>query len=133
MSVYGHSSGECNGWPVSRQEHLDTTSSQNTKYYNFLTLANDQLDGQKFNTFNTILYMYTFRAISCSSSGGQIVLIQHLVSSLSASDRPVHRTVTYWEKIVINVLKFCASSWLLAKVIPRCTVSEALKKPTTFI
>jgi len=32
-----------------------------------------------------------FRAISCSSSGGQIVLIQHLVSSLSVSDRPVHR------------------------------------------
>jgi hypothetical protein len=30
----------------------------------------------------TILYMYTFRALSCSFSGGQIVLIQHLVSSL---------------------------------------------------
>ena len=30
-----------------------------------------------------------FRAISCSSSGGQIVLIQHLVSSLSVSVRPV--------------------------------------------
>ena len=35
-----------------------------------------------FNTFIMILYMYTFWAISCSSSGGQIVLIQHLVSSL---------------------------------------------------
>jgi len=45
-------------------------------------LANDQLDAQIFNTFITILYMYTFRAISCSCSGGQIVLIQHLVSSL---------------------------------------------------
>jgi len=32
-----------------------------------------------------------FRAITCSSSGGQIVLIQHLVSLLSVSDRPVHR------------------------------------------
>ena len=32
-----------------------------------------------------------FRAISCSSSGGQIVLIQHLVSSLSVSDSPVHK------------------------------------------
>jgi len=41
-----------------------------------------------FNTFITIFYM--FRAISCSSSGGQIVLIQYLVSSLSVSDRPVH-------------------------------------------
>jgi len=60
-----------------------------------ITLANDQLDAQIFNIFITILYMYMFRAISCSSSGGQIVLIQHLVSSLSVSDRPVHRTVTY--------------------------------------
>ena len=54
-----------------------------------ITLANDQLDAQIFNTFITILYM--FRAISCSSSGGQIVLIQHLVLSLSLSDSPVHR------------------------------------------
>jgi len=35
-----------------------------------------------FNTFITILYMYMFRAISCSFSGGQIVLIKHLLSSL---------------------------------------------------
>jgi len=44
-----------------------------------------------------ILYIYTFLEISCSFPGGQIVLIQHLVSSLAVSDRPVHRTVTYWE------------------------------------
>jgi len=42
-----------------------------------------------FNTFITILYM--FRAISCSSLEGQIVLIQYLVSSLSVSDRSVHK------------------------------------------
>jgi hypothetical protein len=35
--------------------------------------------------------MYVFRAISCSSSGGQIVLTQHLISPLMVSDRPVHR------------------------------------------
>jgi len=45
---------------------------------------------KRFNTFITILYM--LRALSCSSSGGQIVLIQHLVSSLLVSDRPVHST-----------------------------------------
>jgi hypothetical protein len=56
-----------------------------------LTLHNDQINAQIFNTFITILYIYVFRAISCSSSGGQILLIQHLVSSLSVSDRPVHR------------------------------------------
>jgi hypothetical protein len=56
-----------------------------------ITLAIDQLDAQIFNIFITILYMYMFRAISCSSSRCQIVLIQHLVSSLSVSDCPVHR------------------------------------------
>jgi len=51
--------------------------------------------------------LYVFRAISCSSSGGQIVLIQHLVSSLSVSDRPVHRFIKtnlltlYEAKIVV--------------------------------
>ena len=39
-----------------------------------------------------------FRAISRSSSGGKIVLTQHLVSSLSVSDRPVHRL----RKIILN-------------------------------
>jgi len=34
--------------------------------------------------------MYMFLALSCSFSRGQILLIQHLVSSLSVSDRPVH-------------------------------------------
>jgi hypothetical protein len=40
-----------------------------------ITLANDQFGAQIFNTCITVLYMYMFRAISCSSSGGQIVLI----------------------------------------------------------
>jgi hypothetical protein len=108
-----------------------------------ITLANDQINVHIFNgIFITILYMYMFRAISCSSSGGQIVLIQHLVSSMSVSDRPVHRTVTYWGwryQILywynliswgwarfcskhVHVedcnkrIKICASSWSLAKV-----------------
>jgi hypothetical protein len=37
-----------------------------------LTLDNDQFDAHFFNTFITILYMYMFRAITCSSSVGQI-------------------------------------------------------------
>jgi len=32
-----------------------------------------------------------FRAVPCSSSGGQIVLLQHLVSSLSVNGRTVCR------------------------------------------
>jgi len=39
-----------------------------------ITLANGQLDAQILNTFIIILYTYMFRAKSCSSSGGQIVL-----------------------------------------------------------
>jgi hypothetical protein len=59
--------------------------------YTYITLANDQLEAQIFNIFIIILYMYMFRAISCSSSVSQTVLIQHLVSSLLVNKRPVHR------------------------------------------
>jgi hypothetical protein len=98
-----------------------------------------------FNTFITILYMYMFRAISCSSSGRQIVLIQRLVLSLTVSERLVQRCTglsltdsddtrrcintilppedeqdiarnMYMYRIVINVLKICASSCSLAKL-----------------
>jgi hypothetical protein len=52
------------------------------------TLANDQPDAQIFlNTFIVIIYMYMFRVISCSYLGGQIVFIQHLVSSQSDDTR----------------------------------------------
>jgi len=50
--------------------------------------------------------MYMFRAISCSSSGGQIVLIQHLVSSLSVSDRPVYRLRKNCRAVETLELKF---------------------------
>jgi len=51
-----------------------------------------------YNTFIKMLYM--FRAVRCSSSGGLIVSMRHLISSLSVANRPVHRltgaqTVTY--------------------------------------
>jgi hypothetical protein len=45
------------------------------------------------NLMHTFLYsynvtiLYMFRAVLCSSSGGQIVCIQHMVSSLSMSGR----------------------------------------------
>ena len=49
-----------------------------------------QLDAQilYFNTLITSLNM--FRALLCSSSGGQIVLVQHMVSSLSSGDCSGH-------------------------------------------
>jgi len=76
----------CTGW----ERTFWTCAPDGASYY--ITLANDQLDTQIFNTFITILYM--FRAISCSSSVGKIVLIQHLVSSLSVSDL----RCTGWER-----------------------------------
>jgi hypothetical protein len=46
----------------------------------------------KFLFYNKfIIFLYMFRALLCSSSGGQIVLVQHLVSLLSVGGRPVHR------------------------------------------
>ena len=38
-----------------------------------------------------IIILTMFRAVPCSSSGGQIVLLQHLVSSLSVNGRMVCR------------------------------------------
>ena len=38
-----------------------------------------------------------FSSIICSSSGGWIVFLQHLLSSLSISGCPVHRKATCWE------------------------------------
>jgi len=52
-----------------------------------------------YNTFITVLYM--LRATSCSSSGGQIVLIQHLVESLSVSSRPVCIPDGHWHRLTI--------------------------------
>jgi len=52
----------------------------------FYQLAAQILD---FKTFTIFLYM--FRALLCSSSGDQIVLVQHLVSSLSLGDCSVQR------------------------------------------
>jgi len=61
-----------------------------------ITLIDFQLDAQNsylfiYNTFIKILYV--FRALPCSSSGGlrrNCIYMQHLVSSLSAGDCPVH-------------------------------------------
>jgi len=53
-----------------------------------------------YNTFIKILYM--FRAVRCSSSGGLTVSMQHLVSSLSAGDCPVHRLRKNWSGLLTN-------------------------------
>ena len=83
-----------------------------------ITLANDQLDAHIFNTFITIPYMNVFRAISCSSSGGQIVFIQHLVSSLSVSDRPVHRLRRNWSDPTSSFSTCAPDGQLLRVTIP---------------
>jgi hypothetical protein len=58
-------------------------------------LGNDQLDTHLLYFIVRVQYVYYnplhVSSIVTSSSGGWIVLIQHLVSSISESDRPVHR------------------------------------------
>jgi len=65
-----------------------------------------------------------FRAVPCSSSGGQIVLLQPLVSSLSVNGRKVcllradcvesiqaytmmhgHKNIKFYRKVYLNLLK----------------------------
>jgi len=47
-----------------------------------------------------------FRAVRCSSSGGLIVSMQHLISSLSAGDCPVHTLTrtqdSYLQRVTIS-------------------------------
>ena len=65
-------------------------------------VTNDQLDAQFF-------LIHLLQSFTCTS------FEQYLARNM------------YMYRIVINVfLKNCASSWLLAKVIPRCTASETL-------
>jgi len=52
-----------------------------------ITLANDKIDAQILNTFITILYMYMFLAIPCSSSGDQIVLTLNLLAPTTVGAR----------------------------------------------
>ena len=54
---------------------------------------NDQLDTHLLYFILQYVYYNPLHvsSIICSSSGGWIVLMQHLVSSLSVSGRPVHR------------------------------------------
>jgi len=40
--------------------------------------------------YNFIIFLYMFRALLCSSSGGQSCIIEHLVSSHTVSGRPIH-------------------------------------------
>jgi hypothetical protein len=51
--------------------------------------------GARYLSKNTAIHLLKipniFRALACSSSGGLIVYMQPLVSSLSAGDCPVHR------------------------------------------
>ena len=51
-----------------------------------------------------VRFLYMFRAVLCSSSGGQIVCIQHMVSSLSMSGRG-GRTYTGWKSSLSNCVE----------------------------
>jgi len=88
--------------PTSRRTYGFSCKKQKQNR-SILALANNELDAQIFNTFITTLYMCMFRAISCSSAGGQIVLTQHMVSSLSVSDRSVHRCALNGHLLTVTI------------------------------
>jgi len=48
-----------------------------------------------------------FRAVLCSYSGGQIVLLQHLVSSLSVDSRTVRRLTADCSPLSTGILYGC--------------------------
>ena len=54
-----------------------------------------------------IIILDMFRSIPCSSSGGQIVLLQQLVSSLSVNSYPVHRMRADCSPISTSALNSC--------------------------
>ena len=72
-----------------------------------------QFDAQilYFNTF--IIFLYMFRALLCSSSGGQILLVRHLVSSLwkltcfQSDDTRCCTNTIFLLKMSIIVLETC--------------------------
>ena len=67
-------------WIIPRIRNISDEKSQRKSkqaFYNFSKWPTWRTILLFYNTFITVLYM--FRATSCSSSGGQIVLIQHLV------------------------------------------------------
>ena len=65
-----------------------------------------------------ITFLYMFRALLCSSLGGQIVLVQHLVSSLSLGDCSVHRLREDWLDWVS-----CWSAWHSIQPVLLCSPS----------
>jgi len=61
---------------------------QSTAFFlDFVWITN--LRNKYLYSYNITIF-YMFRALLCSSSGGQIVYIQHLVPSLSVSGRTLH-------------------------------------------
>ena len=63
-----------------------------------------------------------FRALLCSSSGGQNCIIQHLVSSHSVGGRPVHRLREDW--LESRICAFGIKNLCIKLVNLRCTVRK---------
>ena len=79
-----------------KKTNNSTSNRNNKKHNNHNDILFYQLDAQilYFNTF--IIFLYMFRALLCSYSGEQILLVQRLVSSLCLGDCSVHRLLVYW-------------------------------------
>ena len=65
--------------------------------FNFLGRYRNIINLLFYNKF--IIFLYMFRALLCSSSGGQNCIIQHLVSSRSVGGRPVRTCDTNTQSV----------------------------------
>jgi hypothetical protein len=81
------------------------TSKTRKNKENVITLANDQLDAQIFNTFIAILYI--FRAISCSSSWGCSVVVLFYVLFVCECVLPPGDNPTADNKYIDINIKLC--------------------------
>ena len=91
-------------WPLNESADFvgvwHSSHSVNSLFYQFYVQI------LYFNTFTTFLYV--FRALLCSSSRDQIVLVRHLVSSLSSGDSSVHRLRKGW---VVSKPVYWTGTW----------------------
>ena len=71
------------------KQYKNTVNSSTRRLFQITNLMHNSFILQQYVCYTTILNM--FRAAPCSSSGGQIVLLQPLVSSPSVNSRTVCR------------------------------------------
>jgi len=105
ISNSAHSNIAMNIWCMTKRKERREARTSNTAF----TQEKTERNSGKWPTWFTIpfydmfiSFLYMFRATPCSSSGGQIVLIQHLVESLSKWPSGNLERVTIQDAVLIQ-------------------------------